>query len=275
MNDLVGNANPISGFKGKPLHTGKVCLHDADYLKYTCVDKVWKQSKDKITFPPIEKIVDEVLDEIFIKITDPMIFCFSGKSEETFRASLAMQKKYKGNRDYTHEYRHYDRKFDDSYNVVKIIQDKYSSLLFKDLEADDIVCALQNEHTYIMSQDKDQKQKPGWHYDWTKNEIIQISNHDALYFLCWQMIAGDGGDNIPGLKGTGKVGANKILDSVPSSQLVQTVLYTYQKKFGIFIGTDMFTEMWQLLKMRENQGDYFQEKYKLMFNTRDYAISRL
>ena len=147
--------------------------------------------------------------------------------------------------------------------------------LFKDLEADDIVCALQNEHTYIMSQDKDQRQKPGFHYDWSKNIIRKITNAEALHFICWQMLKGDSGDNIGGMPGCGKVGANKALESIKPSDMLPMILNMYQKKFGIFVGTDMFTEMWQLLKMRENRGKYFQEKYKLMFETRDYAINKL
>ena len=86
---------------------------------------------------------------------------------------------------------------------VEYIMNNYNSLLFNDLEADDVICMLQDKNTYIISDDKDLKQIPGYHFDYSTNSLYEITNEQAIYNLASQLIKGDSTDNILGLYGIG------------------------------------------------------------------------
>ena len=80
------------------------------------------------------------------------IFCFSGVSSNTFRVSFSFEKKYKGNRKYIKNYEDEEK---DKMEVIEYIKKRYPTLLFKDLEADDVISMLQDEDTFVYSRDKD------------------------------------------------------------------------------------------------------------------------
>lgn len=266
------------------LKTNRICLLDADYIKYIVCSRRKKEidfEKENYaengatifhTQEPIIRLLEEWLTEnIFMKIDDPIIYCFSGKSYNTFRYYLAIDKEYKGKRDYEESYL---GERDDTLRIIKYIKEKYITLLFDDLEADDIVSVLQDpDKTYIMSKDKDCKQVPGWHYNFASNEIYEITPPQALYNLAYQLLAGDSVDNIGGFPQMGEKKATQFLKEILDPKYyILRVLKHYQKKFGIFKGTDMFNETWALVKMRENRGEYFKHKYQKMFDTKEYIL---
>lgn len=76
----------------------------------------------------------------------------------------------------------------------------------------------------------------------------------------------DSTDCIPGLRGCGPVMANKILETTPTKRLINTILVEYQKKLGLTKGTDAFVETWNLVKLREQRGEYFKKKYASAIN---------
>ena len=95
------------------------------------------------------------------------------------------------------------------------------------MEADDALGIAQDKDlesltTVICSIDKDLSQIPGYHYSWPINrggieirpEKFWITNEDEGILFFWkQMLVGDTADNIKGIKGIGKVGADKLLTS--------------------------------------------------------------
>lgn len=262
------------------IKSNKICLLDADYIRYLVVYKIYKEIEKKdehqraayFQDEPSKRITAAMLDAIFENIKDPIIFCFSGTSSNTFRSHLAFDKMYKGTRRKVDNY-DYPQKMNDMKESIKYIQDNYMTLLFPDLEADDIVSALQCEDTFIMSKDKDLKQVPGWHYDWQMNKLVEITKPQALFNLAYQLLAGDTTDNISGIPGCGPVNANKILAEVKNpTQYISRVLREYHVRFGVFHGTDMFAETWMLVKMREKRGDFFINKYKSMFDLKQSVL---
>lgn len=66
--------------------------------------------------------------------------------------------------------------------------------------------------TAIASIDKDLKQVPGLHYNFVKKEWTEVSKRAAERFFTYQLLVGDVSDNIFGIKGIGKVKAEKLLD---------------------------------------------------------------
>lgn len=265
------------------LETGRIALLDADYVKYIVSSKIYKDLQEKqlkgeldvfIKEEPAIHYTKEWLQDIFSKISDPIIFCFSGKSFNTFRHNIAFEREYKSNR--KKDYTEYPNKLQDMMMAASYIIENYTSLIYEDLEADDIVSFLQDpDNTYIISKDKDLKQVPGWHYNFSTNNISEITNEMAIYNLCYQLIVGDTTDAIVGLKGKGEKFAIDFLSKLSPKQYINETLKLYQKEFGLFKGTDYFTEVWMLVKMRENRGEHFSKKYKGAFDTKEMLMLEL
>ena len=160
------------------------------------------------------------------------------------------------------------------------IQKRYMTLIFDDLEADDLLAMLQDlDATFILSQDKDLKQVVGWHLDRETNSLTYTSEEDAIRMISFQMLTGDTVDNIPGLKGVGPDKASKLLDDIEGVPQLFACLKAYIDKYGAIQGMDTFNEMWGLLAMRTGRGNYTQEKYRKAFdlikNLKDYVRPRL
>lgn len=247
-------------------HFNKVGLLDADYIKHHVCGEIYELLSQNYTREEID--IDEMIERKLLAIHNSfscaaLIFCFSGKSSQTFRYSVAVEKEYKGNR--KQDSRDYEQKVSDIMYVVEYIMKSNNVLIFSDLEADDILSMLQCEETFIISNDKDLKQVPGWHFNFKTLNIHRINEIDAHKNLCYQLLVGDATDCIPGLKGIGDKRALEIMGETPMNQMIFTILLEYQKRYGINQGTDMFTETWNLVKLRENRGTYFKEKYSKAF----------
>lgn len=269
-----------AGIVNNALKTNRIALWDADYMKYILtsrmaakLDKSVNIYSDRRYYLPI--LWREIINEVLEKIQDPIIFCFSGKSFNTFRYHLAVEKEYKGNRPYKEDY---EGASDDALEFVQMTISKYNSLVFADLEADDIVSALQDPATtYIASKDKDLKQVPGFHYNWSTNTIYEISKEEALRHLCYQLVRGDTTDNIPGMKGIGDDKANKFFNRIGDNvkEYPEKILGYYCDTYGIFNGMEMFAEMLLLLKMRTARGEWFNKKYIKMFDLKKHILIEL
>jgi DNA polymerase-1 len=107
------------------------------------------------------------------------------------------------------------------------------------LEADDVmgilatgdtVHARDTDERIICSVDKDMKQIPGLHYDWTKDtEVRTVSALEADAFFYAQCLAGDSTDGIPGIKGVGMVKATKMLMGSAKDTAWEVIVDAYAK----------------------------------------------
>ena len=80
------------------------------------------------------------------------------------------------------------------------------------LEADDILAKLQSNNTCIVTTDKDLDQIAGWHYNWVKDILYEVSVEQAIHSKYIQILTGDSTDNIEGIPGVGPVSAEKCLE---------------------------------------------------------------
>jgi|TARA_Y100000296_G_scaffold83949_1_gene116067 hypothetical protein len=118
-----------------------------------------------------------------------------------------------------------------------------------DDEADDAIAIrathLQDEHSYLQDPvicaiDKDLDNVPGWHYNWKKDHLYEVSPEEALRNFYTQVLEGDGADNIlglpncapstvakyglrKGLSGCGAKSAEKIINQTVGTPGVGTV----------------------------------------------------
>lgn len=270
---------PVHGLDYDRVEINKIALIDADKYKHKVTYRIW-QSLMQEGLLHNQALLNEKIDgylsyEVFNRFkADSYVFCFSAPSSKVFRNAVTQEKKYKGNRNKGEDPYFYTNKFDDMAYIYEYINSRYQTLFVDDLEADDILAMVQNENTFIYSEDKDLKQVPGWHWDQEQNQIIPITQDDAMWNLISQLVKGDGGDGIPGLKAFGDVAVLKFDQEVLVKNLdingaINLAISKYTDKLGIYKGYDTFVEMWTLLNMRTNRGEYTREKYAKIFTTID------
>lgn len=253
----------------------KVALIDADRYKHLVTYRMYQklmEEGERHTTSLLNEIIDGYLSMDIFNCFEAKayIFCFSAPSSKVFRNAIAQEKQYKGHRKGEDKY-HYSNKFEDMAYVYEYINSRYQTLFFDDLEADDILSMLQNDETFIFSHDKDLKQVPGWHWNMNQNNVFFVSEEEGIISLLKQMLTGDATDAIPGLKGFGakalEVFEERIkAENLKAEQILFYIIKLYIDKFGVLNGFDTAVEMWQLLSMKINRGEYFKEKYASAFN---------
>lgn len=92
------------------------------------------------------------------------------------------------------------------------IQSKYNTIIYRRLEADDVLGILgtANTDTIIWSEDKDLRTVPAKH--WIDGDVVEISEEEADYNFLTQTLVGDATDNYKGCPSVGYKTAKKILE---------------------------------------------------------------
>lgn len=148
------------------------------------------------------KIKLQALEERF---NYPLEIWMDRRNGMTFRES--MWSGYKGNRPKIDKPKHY-------WDMRAYLKEKWGAQEAPlGLETDDIVAIRLTEdpEAILAGIDKDLQQVPGVHYNWVKDEIIEVDPHTGLYNLYTQALVGDTSDNIPGVPGVGPVAARTVL----------------------------------------------------------------
>lgn len=181
-------------------------------------------------------------------------FYLSGK--DNFRKGLATLKEYKGNRKDVPKPVHYEALRD-------FITHRYRATVVDGQEADDAIGIRATELGgvgIIVSSDKDLKNIPGWHYDWTKKRLHHVTEREAISHFYCQLLSGDSTDNIPGIEGVGVTKAKRILKGLTSEKsLWHAVLAEYTKRYPDgYMGRDVkqaLVELGQLLWIRRQPNE--------------------
>jgi 5'-3' exonuclease len=130
------------------------------------------------------------------------------------------------------------------YNLIReYLMNHEAAMLCEDEEADDAMGYNQmlnydvEEDIYksiICSSDKDLKQAPGRHYDFTKGNFSFVTPEEGKYFFYQQLLTGDRVDNIPGLPKVGPVTAKKILGEISDEAIYkEKVLAAYMEVLSL------------------------------------------
>lgn len=112
---------------------------------------------------------------------------------------------------------------------------KYNCYQHEGIEADDYVVYLKTTYPkdyFLAAIDKDVLyQTPGYHYNYGKDEYVQISNRKAMLFEYYQCLVGDTSDGYKGCPGIGPVKAKAILKECTDEQSVwKAVVEAYESK---------------------------------------------
>lgn len=144
-----------------------------------------------------------------------------------YRDEVATILPYKGGRDNLHKPFWYNE-------IKEYLITRWGAVVVEGYEADDALSMEQSEtNTCICTTDKDLLGTAGWHYNWDKQDKPSwVTEEEARRFFYWQMLTGDKTvDNIPGIPGIGKVGADKILNNCSSEEYECKVGVEYAKAY--------------------------------------------
>jgi len=166
---------------------------------------------------------------------------------------------YKGNRKDQKRPVHYDMLFSHAQVMGAIIPEG--------IEADDMCCirayeCMEAGDDYVLARiDKDLAQIPGTHYNFATTEEVMIDPYEADLNFYTQLLTGDAGDNIPGLKGIGKKRAAKILeDCSDEREMYNSCKLSYYDHSGCETGEEAESDMYrnaQLLYLLRHREDTF------------------
>lgn len=174
--------------------------------------------KDRNPSQAVKYNITSAFDRMINKTLDfDKIIFLTGK--DNFRDNIATILPYKGNRKLARKPKMYRY-------IRDYLVDKYNAVIIDGMEADDGmgIAQMQNYHSSehegdtgycastIVACDKDMDMIPGNHYNPVKDKLYWIDEFTAYKNFYTQVLTGDSTDNIPGLKGTGKIGAANILN---------------------------------------------------------------
>lgn len=120
------------------------------------------------------------------------------------------------------------------------------------IEADDALGIYQTDETIICSIDKDLLQIPGKHYNFVKEEFTEVSELKGLQWFYQQMLIGDTSDNIVGVRGIGKVKAEKLITPLKEEKEMYFIVRSLYKDDTRFLNNG------KLLHIHRKEGDIWQ-----------------
>jgi len=245
-----------------------LALVDSDILLYE-VGFTTEDKDEAVAFARMDERIHAILDAVS-RFTGgkednyflPEYQCYlSDSKENNFRYKIDTT--YKGNRTQPKP-RHYEVLKE--YLIVE-----HGAKIAYGMEADDALGIAQNKEwdnsptTVICSIDKDLDQIPGYHYSWpinrSGNEIrpekfYLTSPDEGILFFWRQMLIGDTADNIKGIAGIGKVGAERLLDSsMFEKDMLEIVREKYEDQYGIEEGNQKMLANGKLLYIKRKE-DY-------------------
>ena len=213
-------------------------LVDADVITYRAAGAVKRHTDPEtgalVADEPVEaalgnckSIIRRILGRFNFELAHQLYLTGSGN----FRDARATIQPYKGNRDRTKRPPYYRE-------TREYLLSQWNATLIDGREADDALGCEQwsakDRSTCIVTNDKDLRMIPGWHYHFVKEELSYITLREANRNFYLQMLSGDVTDHIRGCPGIGVVRAGRILmdcgsDCAAYSRAVQQ---EYKKAYG-------------------------------------------
>ena len=222
-----------------------IALIDADSLLYR-VGFAAEDEHENIAKARLDETLEMLIFQDLEKCDKYQCF-ISGVTN--FRYAMAMTVPYKGNRHKLKRPKHLEA-------LKEHIVVKWDAVVSNNKEADDDVCIAAHEEPYsiIAHIDKDLDQIPGSHYNYVKKEFYNIGKFEGLKNLYKQALVGDVADNIKGVKGIGKVKAEKLLkECFTEKELYETVLSCYNN--SMTNGGERLHENMNLLYLLRSSDD--------------------
>lgn len=130
-------------------------------------------------------------------------------------------------------------------------------------EADDLICTwafearAANIDYIVCSIDKDLLCIPGKHWRIHKEELVEISELEALKHYYMQLLVGDTTDNIPGVPKVGPKTAEKAFLGVETEQELQEIVVSHYIAAYDEFWREMLLSNGKMIHIQRNPNDYF------------------
>jgi 5'-3' exonuclease len=223
----------------------KTALIDVDIMLYRAA---WKHEGDEVE--RAYETIDSMFEHIFyVTKCENYIGFLTGKNN--FRKEIATIKPYKGNRKDMIMPEHFD-------DIRQYLIRAWSCDVVDGLEADDAlgICQTEMDDTIICSIDKDLLQIKGFHYNWNKGEVCNVTEYDAWQKLYEQTLSGDSTDNIVGIPRIGEKKAKKLLEDCFSVEEAKNIsIFAYAEYYKEDNHLSMFQENHDLVKICTSSED--------------------
>lgn len=177
---------------------------DADSIAYASAGPVKEDEPLSYALQNCKRSIEAVVDAFDRGLEIQLYLTGSGN----FREQIATIQPYKGNRT--------QPKPPFLPDVRQYMLEVWRAHLIDGKEADDAVAIeylKDPSNRCIVSIDKDLNQIPGWHYDYRKQLLYEVSEEQAKKAFWMQVLTGDRTDNIKGIHGLGPKKAEKLLAS--------------------------------------------------------------
>jgi len=184
-----------------------ILLVDADILCYR-IGFACQNESQKVACRTLLNYMNTIIEDLVIDSDDAthvVEYYLTGKGN--FRNEYAVTEPYKGNRDGMEKPKH-----------LQALRDFFVSdldaIVTSGEETDDriaIRATQEGDKSISISLDKDFDQFKGWHYNFVKKNKYYITEEEGILNFYKQFLEGDKVDNIIGVKGIGKVKADKLL----------------------------------------------------------------
>ncbi len=158
---------------------------------------------EEFAYANVKRILGRIKEQL---ATEDLLVILSGRGN--FRMDINPE--YKANRKDAAKPYHYQ-------NIRTYLKDRWAAIECDGIECDDYL-GIESRRLHeeqiphvICSIDKDLNQLPGWHYNFVKDDLYEITETEGNRNFYKQCLTGDMVDNVQGLSGVGPVGALSII----------------------------------------------------------------
>ena len=200
-----------------------ICLIDGDAVAYRAAASCE---------PTKNKQERESLDEAIYRATDSLHRILNYLAPDEYRIFLGGTENFR--KVLCSDYKSNRTKADPVYlgDVRSLLVGEWGAEVCAGYEGDDGIGIAAQGSFIIAAYDKDLRQIPGWHYDFTKSLLFEVDPESAVRNFYTQMLVGDSSDHVSGVPGIGTVRAGRILDNVLPSEMESVVHDCYRSFYG-------------------------------------------
>ncbi len=232
----------------------KVVLIDGDLVSYPCAAASETAEETWVATSRADETVSRILEE-----TQASSYQLYIGGDNNFRYKI--YDKYKANR---------TKPKPRFLNAVREhLVSKWNAQVVNDIETDDRLGIENNKFFFgdsiVASFDKDLLMLPGVHYNWKRQEWLEVDVVDGMRTLYAQAILGDGADNIPGYDEKTRQSCPKFIEKlqVPLFEMYNEFeMYEYVQELYNQEGNIHLNRNLQLLYILREEGEVWLPPHK-------------
>lgn len=217
-----------------------IALIDGDIVAYRVACTLQEDDAEDFAYARTEDLVDQIITN---SEADSFRIFLTGK--DNFRYSIYPE--YKAHR--PKEKPHWLQP------IREYLVANFNAEVINGQEADDALGINQTGDTIICSIDKDLLQIPGRHYNFVKDEFVEVDDFQGMHHFYMQCLMGDRSDNIKGIPKVGPKNAEKILaDKMTELEMFNAVRDAYGNDEEFIMNA-------RVLWIRRNENEDWKDRF--------------